>query len=618
MKLHHINKINFNYTRISARDIFKKQSYYIEKEISESYEIVKKTIDNNFFSSNSQKELKNFSNKILHLIKKKKLTKIIITGMGTTFTAAQAISFFFNDSLNTKYKYLSIKAILASEGSISELRDDMSDTLLIVVAQSGTTRDTNVFAELSKQRGCLVISFLNKRYGDIYFIAHKTFYIGDSRDVEMSVPSTKTYHAHVILGFIFLLQILKKTNKKIFSFAKYNFYKKYSKFFFSKKLNKMYEFFSQKKNWYILYDEDLNRVLAAEGRIKFSECCYKSTAIMSVEKFIELKIKNSILVFLCETNLTNKKKIKQLLKNHNKVICISNKKFYINKKSSFNFIQINLFYKNNLTRVISKILVLQLLSYSLAKYLNSRSIIFKKLSEFSIADLKLNKKKILKKITGFHSIFLASLFLKKLNIFLKNNKFNKAKLLSFKIFQKLSRPIDTVMHQAKTITVGTNRANSFALKKKTNFFDKFLILNNNSFKKKNNQKVFVKSFFASFKNNCNFKILHDLKNHNNAIILSEFFASEKHTAFAVDNIENHKHVDISSEPLIIVLLSFENSEDFVLDAISEFESMISHNNKIFLITDQIDVRYLKVFKKNSIFCRDNSFFNKESLIKFFQ
>ena len=94
MKLFNIDKIKFNNTQISARDIFKKQSYYMEKEISESYEIVKKTIDNYFLRTNSQKELENFSNKILKSIKKKKLTKIIITGMGTTFTAAQIISFF--------------------------------------------------------------------------------------------------------------------------------------------------------------------------------------------------------------------------------------------------------------------------------------------------------------------------------------------------------------------------------------------------------------------------------------------------------------------------------------------------------------------------------------------
>jgi hypothetical protein len=258
------------------------------------------------------------------------------------------------------------------------------------------------------------------------------------------------------------------------------------------------------------------------------------------------------------------------------------------------------------------------MSYSLAKYLNNKSLFFKKLSEFNSIDLKLNKKKIIKKIKGFHSIFVADTLLKKLSIFFNNKKLSKAKLLGFKIYQKLSRPIDTVMHQAKTITVGTNRESSFTYKKKTNFFDKSTKLNNNLFQKKINQKVFLKNFFATFKANCNFKILYDLKNCNNAIILSEFFASKKNIAFAIDNIENHKHVDISSEPLIIVLLSFENTQDFVLDAISEFESMISHNNKIFLITDKIDTRYLKFFKKNSVYCRDNLFFEKESLIKFFQ
>ena len=118
--------------------------------------------------------------------------------MGTTFTAASVISFFFEKNLKKKYDWVNIKSVLASEGSLHELRSNMSDTILVVIAQSGTTRDTNIFAELCRERKCKVITFLNKRDGDISYIAHNTFYIGDGRDVEMSVPSTKTFFAHII------------------------------------------------------------------------------------------------------------------------------------------------------------------------------------------------------------------------------------------------------------------------------------------------------------------------------------------------------------------------------------------------------------------------------------
>ena len=181
------------------------------------------------------------------------------------------------------------------------------------------------------------------------------------------------------------------------------------------------------------------------------------------------------------------------------------------------------------------------------------------------------------------------------------------------IYQSLSRTIDTVRHQAKTITVGTNRSNSFK-NKNIHIQSK----KKSSFKpRKINRIKFLYNFKNVLKNSCNFKILYDLKNYHNAIILSEFFAKERNITFALDNIENHKHVDISSEPLIIVLLSYDNTDDFVLDSISEFESMMSHKNKVFVIIDKIDKRYLKIFKKEFILDKDSTFFKESLLKKFF-
>ena len=40
------------------------------------------------------------------------------------------------------------------------------------------------------------------------------FYIGDGRDIEIAVPSTKTFTAHLLLGFIFTLYIKEKIERK--------------------------------------------------------------------------------------------------------------------------------------------------------------------------------------------------------------------------------------------------------------------------------------------------------------------------------------------------------------------------------------------------------------------
>ena len=404
MNLRKFENISFNQIPISGRDIYKTTEYYMEKEISESHDIVKKTIDNLYTKNKSNKNFHNFTKNFHNLIKRKKIKNIIFTGMGTTFTAAQVISYFFSSKLKEKYEWLNIRSILASEGSLKNLKPDMSDTALFVIAQSGTTRDTNVFAELSKQRNCKVISFLNKRNGDIFFIAHETFYIGDGRDVEMSVPSTKTYHAHIILGTIFLSTLFQKKNEQIESLRKINFYKKISKIFYNQDLNLLYKKFSTNQNWYILSDNLLNGMLSNEARIKFSECCYKSTATMNIQRFEKLEIKNSVLIILCELNKKNNELIEKIINRNNIVLIISNKKFKLEKSKKL--FQINLNYNDDLHCIIYKILITQLLSFSLSKYLNNKSIFFKELSGLNKYNFKIKKDKIIKKIEIFKSLFL--------------------------------------------------------------------------------------------------------------------------------------------------------------------------------------------------------------------
>ena len=89
----------------------------------------------------------------------------------------------------------------------------MSDTVIVVFAQSGTTIDTNVFAKMAKKRGAYTISLVNKRDGDITYIVENNLYLGNGRDVELSVPSTKTYTCHLYLGFILSDKIISTLKK---------------------------------------------------------------------------------------------------------------------------------------------------------------------------------------------------------------------------------------------------------------------------------------------------------------------------------------------------------------------------------------------------------------------
>jgi glucosamine--fructose-6-phosphate aminotransferase (isomerizing) len=93
-----------------------------------------------------------------------------------------------------------VRAALATEVSGFSLKDDMSDTLVIAVSQSGTTTDTNRTVDLLKDRGASVIAIVNRRGSDLSTKADGVCYTSSGRDVEMSVASTKAFYAQAAAG----------------------------------------------------------------------------------------------------------------------------------------------------------------------------------------------------------------------------------------------------------------------------------------------------------------------------------------------------------------------------------------------------------------------------------
>src|SRR3546814_13011292 len=82
------------------------------------------------------------------------------------------------------------------------LRDDMSDTLVLAISQSGTTTDTNRTVDLVRGRGAKVLAIVNRRGSDLTDKADGVLYTSDGRDVEMSVASTKAFYAQIAAGFL--------------------------------------------------------------------------------------------------------------------------------------------------------------------------------------------------------------------------------------------------------------------------------------------------------------------------------------------------------------------------------------------------------------------------------
>ncbi|SVE52682.1 uncharacterized protein METZ01_LOCUS505536, partial [marine metagenome] len=117
--------------------------------------------------------------KLLHKFQVNEIDEIVITGMGTCHTAAIAIAAIMSNHPVIQESKIRVKAYLASELSAFHIRENMDSTVLIAIAQSGTTIDTNVAVKMVKEKGAYTLAILNKRQGDISYLVDTTLYLGN-------------------------------------------------------------------------------------------------------------------------------------------------------------------------------------------------------------------------------------------------------------------------------------------------------------------------------------------------------------------------------------------------------------------------------------------------------
>ncbi len=479
-------------TNITTRDIDKRgYEHFLEKEIFETSDIVERTINgylqplesisvDNLTSSISMNEAQ-IPSFIISNLKERKIKKIIITGMGTCYTAAVAMSMYMRARLRSFIPEIIVEPHVASEGSAFYVEPNMQDTLVIVVAQSGTTVDTNVYVQMAKERGAMSLAIANKREGDVTFIVDGTIYIGEGRDIEIAVPSTKTYTAQVILGYILTLHLtshLVKTPKQIELFLKdlqdlkesniliKNSFEKIEE---SLSVDKILDFGSTRNSWYVLRDSSSNGVCADEIRIKYSENCYQSVSSITLNEATKLNLKDSFITFITEENISKyDQEIIKFCEDDNLIIIISidndlpdNLKDF---KDSGKVLVLNMPKSRTHFSFLPTVIAGQFLSYYLAVALDQRK-------QFFVDILgELNKKiKTKDSIERFNLALKERSFDQGFTTFdierfyqnLDNENEDQSKVfdnLNYLIEQS-RRTIDTIKHQAKTITVGAVREN---------------------------------------------------------------------------------------------------------------------------------------------------------------
>jgi glutamine---fructose-6-phosphate transaminase (isomerizing) len=232
---------------------------------------------------------------------------IIVIGQGTAAVAGQAVAAAISRALPR----VSVAAMPATEMSGwgpagAGLPDDMSGTLVVAISQSGTTTDTNRTVDLLRARGAHVIAIVNRRNSDLVQKAQGVLYTSDGRDVEMSVASTKAFYSQVAAGHLLALGLASAAGEAGAARA-------------DEILGALRELPSlmekvlanraeiarvasavapPRRSWAVV-GSGPDRIAAAEVRIKLSELCYKAIAIDSIEDKKHIDLSAEPLVIVC-------------------------------------------------------------------------------------------------------------------------------------------------------------------------------------------------------------------------------------------------------------------------------------------------------------------------------
>jgi glucosamine--fructose-6-phosphate aminotransferase (isomerizing) len=208
---------------------------------------------------------------------------------------------------------LRVEAITATELSGFYLRDDMADTLIVAISQSGTTTDTNRTVDLARSRGATVLAIVNRRGSDLVDKSDGVLYTSDGRDVEMSVASTKAFYAQIAAGFLLadaLTDLVPGTTRSFderqgvlaglaaMPDAMLATLKRQPDIGIAAGRH------APSRRYWAMVGNGANLVAAEEVRIKLSELCYKAIACDVTEDKKHIDLSSEPLILVCAAGLT--------------------------------------------------------------------------------------------------------------------------------------------------------------------------------------------------------------------------------------------------------------------------------------------------------------------------
>ena len=303
--------------QITTRDIDRgAYPHFLLKEISDSPASFRKTLRGKLIEHDGRLSVvlsdETIPEEIRADLASGSVNRILVIGQGTAAVAGQSLALALRDFVADTP--VNVEALPATELSGFRMRGDMSDTLVIAISQSGTTTDTNRTVDLVRSRGARVISIVNRRNSDLCDKSDGVLYTSDGRDVEMSVASTKAFYAQIAAGLLLASAIAtivpggissETSDLQLLLAALRDLPDRMQETIERRDvIAAAAQQFAPSRRYWAIVGNGPNQIAARELRIKLSELCYKSIACDATEdkKHIDLSAEPMILV--CATGLS--------------------------------------------------------------------------------------------------------------------------------------------------------------------------------------------------------------------------------------------------------------------------------------------------------------------------
>ena len=299
---------------VTTRDIDRGAApHYLLKEISEAPSSFHKTLRGRIRERDGRR-VTNLGPEVLspelrERLARGEIRRVFVIGQGTAAIAGRGVAAAMSDALSGAQ--LPIIPMPATELSGFGLDDDMQDTLVVAISQSGTTTDTNRTVDLLRARGAAVLAIVNRRSSDLTHKADGVLYTSDGRDVEMSVASTKAFYAQVAAGTLLAFAVAEAMGQadpdlehELLGALRDLPAAMTSVLAQRDTIRQLAQRHAPSRRYWAVVGNGRNQIAAEEIRIKLSELCYKSIACDATEDKKHIDLSSEPLTLVCAAGIS--------------------------------------------------------------------------------------------------------------------------------------------------------------------------------------------------------------------------------------------------------------------------------------------------------------------------